>query len=64
MGTTHRHYKPSKVHLQISISRGRSYGRLPNDLMANKNVLELGSGPGLGGFVASKWARKVVLTDY
>ena len=24
----------------------------------------MGSGPGLGGFVASKWANKVILTDY
>ena len=27
-------------------------------------MLEVGSGPGLGGFIASKWAQKVVLTDY
>ena len=27
-------------------------------------VLEVGSGPGLGGFVASKWASKVILSDY
>ena len=27
-------------------------------------MLELGSGPGLGGFVASKWASEVVLSDY
>ena len=27
-------------------------------------MLEVGSGPGLGGFVASKWAQKIVLTDY
>ena len=27
-------------------------------------MLEVGSGPGLGGFIASKWASKVVLTDY
>ena len=26
--------------------------------------MELGSGPGLGGFVASKWAREVILSDY
>jgi len=39
-------------------------GTIGHDLLANKRVLEVGSGPGLGGFVASKWAKSVVLTDY
>lgn len=33
-------------------------------LLKGKNVLELGSGPGLGGFLAAHWANKVILTDY
>ncbi len=39
-------------------------GTMGSDLISGKNVLEVGSGPGLGGFIASKWAKKVVLTDY
>ena len=39
-------------------------GTQGQDLLAGKSVLEVGSGPGLGGFVASKWARRVVLSDY
>ena len=39
-------------------------GTAGQDLFAGKKVLELGSGPGLGGFIASKWAQKVVLSDY
>ena len=27
-------------------------------------MLELGSGPGLAGFVAARWAQSVLLTDY
>lgn len=33
-------------------------------IFAGKKVLELGSGPGLGGFIVSKWASQVILTDY
>ena len=33
-------------------------------LFAGKRVLEVGSGPGLGGFIVSKWAGSVILTDY
>ena len=34
-------------------------------MFKGKNVLELGSGPGLCGFVAAKLgAQQVVLTDY
>ncbi len=33
-------------------------------LLGDKSVLELGSGPGLGGFLSAHWAAKVVLTDY
>ena len=39
-------------------------GTAGSDLFAGKKVLEVGSGPGLGGFIASKWAQKVILTDY
>lgn len=27
-------------------------------------MLELGSGPGLGGFLVAHWASKVTLSDY
>eukprot|EP00351_Strombidinopsis_sp_SopsisLIS2011_P002382 CAMPEP_0116880380 /NCGR_PEP_ID=MMETSP0463-20121206/12292_1 /TAXON_ID=181622 /ORGANISM="Strombidinopsis sp, Strain SopsisLIS2011" /LENGTH=71 /DNA_ID=CAMNT_0004530867 /DNA_START=192 /DNA_END=407 /DNA_ORIENTATION=- len=30
----------------------------------DKVVLELGSGPGLCGFIAAWWAKQVILTDY
>lgn len=33
-------------------------------LLGDKKVLELGSGPGLGGFLAAHWAAQVVVTDY
>lgn len=33
-------------------------------LLKDKRVLELGSGPGLGGFLAAQWASKVILSDY
>ena len=39
-------------------------GTIGQDLLGGHKVLEVGSGPGLGGFIASKWAQKVVLTDY
>lgn len=42
-------------------SEGKQIGR---ELLGGKNILELGSGPGLGGFLASKWAKSVILTDY
>mmetsp|Transcript_1150 Transcript_1150/g.2113 ORF Transcript_1150/g.2113 Transcript_1150/m.2113 type:complete len:110 (+) Transcript_1150:93-422(+) len=32
--------------------------------MKDKRVLELGSGPGLCGFIAAHQAKQVVLTDY
>ena len=38
--------------------------KIGEKLFKGKNVLEVGSGPGLGGFIASKWAKSVVLTDY
>ena len=39
-------------------------GTAGQDLLGGYKVLEVGSGPGLGGFIASKWAKKVILTDY
>jgi predicted nicotinamide N-methyase len=33
-------------------------------MLGGKNVLELGSGPGLGGLIAARWASSVVFTDY
>lgn len=32
-------------------------------IFANKNVLELGAGAGLCGFVAAKYAKNVIITD-
>lgn len=34
------------------------------ELFGGKSVLELGSGPGLGAFVAANYAKRVCLTDY
>ena len=43
----------------------RSADQGGQSLFKGKNVLELGSGPGLCGFVAAKLgAQQVVLTDY
>lgn len=33
-------------------------------LFAGKRVLELGAGPGLGGFCVARWASQVLLSDY
>jgi len=33
-------------------------------ILGGKRVIELGSGPGLGGLIAARWAYDVVLTDY
>ena len=33
-------------------------------IFKGKRVVELGSGPGLGGFVAARWADWVCLSDY
>ena len=33
-------------------------------ILGGKIVLELGSGPGLGAFIAARWSDKVILSDY
>jgi predicted nicotinamide N-methyase len=32
--------------------------------MKDKRILELGSGPGLGGFLTAHWAKQVIFSDY
>lgn len=39
-------------------------GTQGKDLFEGLRVLEVGSGPGLGGFIISKWASRVILSDY
>lgn len=39
-------------------------GDTGKDLFQGRKVLEVGSGPGLGGFIVSKWASMVILSDY
>ena len=40
------------------------FGKNGQELLGGRNVLELGSGPGLGGFLSAHWASKVAFTDY
>ena len=40
------------------------YSGIGESLFKNQRVLELGSGPGLGGFAVAEWAKTVTLTDY
>ena len=44
-----------------SYANGKFVGQ---SLFEGKVVLELGSGPGLGAFIAANWAKEVVLTDH